>query len=173
VKRTLPVSGALWIAGFLSITGAPPFGTFLSEFTILKAALAAGHFWVAALYLVFLALIFVGMANIVLPMVQGEPSVTHIPENRREPAWSIAPPLALTTLVLVLGLWIPSWLDGALHEAAGTQAGKSGVGSQIVRLVAGQRSEVRGQKSEVRHQRSVFDSPTLIPVRTRYSATGH
>jgi hydrogenase-4 component F len=38
VLQVLPVSGALWVAGFLAITGSPPFGPFLSEFTILKAA---------------------------------------------------------------------------------------------------------------------------------------
>ena len=32
----LPISGALWIAGFLAVTGSPPFGTFISEFTILR-----------------------------------------------------------------------------------------------------------------------------------------
>jgi hydrogenase-4 component F len=34
--RRLPVSGALFLAGFFAVTGSPPFGPFLSEFTILK-----------------------------------------------------------------------------------------------------------------------------------------
>ena len=41
VLRTLPVTGLLWIAGFLAITGSPPFGPFLSEFAILKGAIDA------------------------------------------------------------------------------------------------------------------------------------
>ncbi|HAH06837.1 MAG TPA: NADH dehydrogenase FAD-containing subunit, partial [Elusimicrobia bacterium] len=40
--RALPVSGMLWLAGFLAITGSPPFGPFLSELWILQGALAAG-----------------------------------------------------------------------------------------------------------------------------------
>ncbi len=31
VLRVLPISGVLWLAGFLAITGSPPFGTFLSD----------------------------------------------------------------------------------------------------------------------------------------------
>jgi formate hydrogenlyase subunit 3/multisubunit Na+/H+ antiporter MnhD subunit len=33
------MTALLWVAGFLSITGTPPFGTFMSEFTILNAAI--------------------------------------------------------------------------------------------------------------------------------------
>jgi hydrogenase-4 component F len=84
VLRVLPVSGVLWIAGFLSITGSPPFGTFLSEFTILKAALDGGQNVVAALYLVFLSLIFVGMVNIVLRMAQGEGATEQTSSPPRE-----------------------------------------------------------------------------------------
>ncbi len=35
--RRLPVSGYLFLAGFIAITGSPPFGPFLSEFTILRS----------------------------------------------------------------------------------------------------------------------------------------
>ena len=72
--RILPLSGMLWVAGFLAITGSPPFGPFLSEFTILKAAIDQGSALVAIAYLALLALIFIGMASIVLPMAQGRPS---------------------------------------------------------------------------------------------------
>ena len=34
----LPLSGALFLAGFFAITGSPPFGPFVSEFTILQRA---------------------------------------------------------------------------------------------------------------------------------------
>ncbi|MDE2290517.1 MAG: NADH dehydrogenase FAD-containing subunit, partial [Elusimicrobia bacterium] len=81
VLRALPVSGVLWVAGFLAITGAPPFGPFLSELTILKAAADQGRMWVAAGYLGCLCLVFIGMATPMLGMAQG-PS----PEaRRREP----------------------------------------------------------------------------------------
>src|SRR5437773_9705415 len=58
--RRLPISGALFLAGFFAITGSPPFGPFLSEFTILNATFAGGHFVAAALFLLMLAVVFFG-----------------------------------------------------------------------------------------------------------------
>ena len=118
VLRLLPVTGVLWIAGFLSITGSPPFGTFLSEFTILKAALDGGQIVTAVLYLAFLSLIFIGMVNVVLRMAQGEPSIKQAASRPRESWWEFAPPAALTVLVLILGLYIPPRLNNTLQTAA-------------------------------------------------------
>ena len=42
VAEYFPTSGALWLAGAVAITGAPPFGLFLSEFTIMRAGLQPG-----------------------------------------------------------------------------------------------------------------------------------
>ncbi|NLF72129.1 MAG: NADH dehydrogenase FAD-containing subunit [Candidatus Anammoximicrobium sp.] len=120
IRRVLPVTGVLWLAGFLALTGSPPFGTFLSEFTILKAALDQHHYVVAVLYLALLGLIFIGMANLVLPMAQGEALGKGPPAPRRrgEPLWSVVPAAVLLALTLTLGLWIPTWFRGALDEAA-------------------------------------------------------
>ncbi|MBI2899205.1 MAG: NADH dehydrogenase FAD-containing subunit [Planctomycetes bacterium] len=113
VVRTLPASGVLWLVGFLAITGSPPFGTFLSEFTILKAALDAGRGWVAAAYLALLALVFVGMAAPFLNMAQGSS------EGRRREGWLVvAPPIAFAALALLLGLWLPARFVDALRGAA-------------------------------------------------------
>ncbi len=45
VSRRFPVVGALWLAGAVAITGAPPFGLFASELTILRAGLATSAAW--------------------------------------------------------------------------------------------------------------------------------
>lgn len=121
IRRVLPVTGVLWLAGFLAITGSPPFGAFLSEFTILKAALDQHHYVIAVLYLVLLGLIFIAMANLVLPMTQGEAlNKGHPTERKRgEPLWSVVPAAVLLALTLTLGLWIPTWFRSALDEAAG------------------------------------------------------
>jgi hydrogenase-4 component F len=115
VMRALPVSGALWVAGFLAITGTPPFGPFLSEFTIFRAALDQGQVAVAVTYLALLGVIFVGMAGVVLRMSQGAPSSTA---PLREPWAAIAPPAVLAAAVLLLGLYIPAPLRSVLQEAA-------------------------------------------------------
>jgi hydrogenase-4 component F len=115
--RRLPLSGALFLAGFLAITGSPPFGPFVSEFSILGGAFEAGHYLVAALFLVFLLVVFVGMGKTVLKVVQGRvpPEVQDTPY--RDGALTAAPVLALMAVVLLLGLYIPGPLSSLLKEA--------------------------------------------------------
>ncbi len=36
MRLAMPVSGALWLAGFLAVAGSPPFGIFVSEMLVLK-----------------------------------------------------------------------------------------------------------------------------------------
>ncbi|OAI53559.1 NADH dehydrogenase [Planctomycetaceae bacterium SCGC AG-212-F19] len=123
LRRLLPVSGALWLAGFFAITGSPPFGPFLSEFTILRAALVQGRGLVAVGYLAMLALIFIGMATIVLRMYQGAPNLPGTTPTAAEPLWSIAPSAILCGLVLLLGVWVPYGLRSVLEDAARTLGG--------------------------------------------------
>jgi hydrogenase-4 component F len=122
--RTLPLSGVLWVAGFLAITGSPPFGPFLSELTILKAALDQGRGIVAAGYLALLAVIFIGMANLVLPMAQGPPADGLAPGRRREALWTTLPPAVLAALVLMLGVYVPPAVSTLLHDVARSLGGQ-------------------------------------------------
>ena len=97
--RRIPVSGFLWVAGFLAITGSPPFGTFLSEFAILRAAVNHGQGFVVVAYLAFLGMAFVGMANAFLHMAQGN-SETSLPGKERY--LELLPPAVLRFCVLPL-----------------------------------------------------------------------
>ncbi len=120
--RRLPISGPLFLAGFLAVTGSPPFAPFFSEFTILNGAFGAGRFLVGALFLAFLAVIFVGMGTTVLAVVQGEPS--RAAEPGTQDSWlTAAPPLALMLVVLLLGLFLPSGLKGLFGDAAALVGG--------------------------------------------------
>jgi hydrogenase-4 component F len=120
----LPLSGVLWVAGFLAITGSPPFGPFLSELTILKAALDQGRGLVAVSYLALLAVIFIGMANQFMPMAQGRADGQSEPSGRGEALWATLPPAALALLVLVLGVYVPPAMSDALHAAARSMGGQ-------------------------------------------------
>lgn len=115
--RRVPASGGLFLAGFFAITASPPFGLFLSELTILRAAFASGHYWEAGVFIALLAIVFIGMGSTVVRVVQGVP-----PEGAaggyREPILTIAPALAFLALVLALGVYVPDWLDRALADAA-------------------------------------------------------
>ena len=127
VMRVLPISGALWIMGFLAITGSPPYGMFLSELVILKSALDQGRFVIAAAYLLILCIIFVAMAAIVLPMAQGNPEGLPAGDRNHPPSFfsgesplAVIPPLMLGVAVLVLGIYIPPFLQEVLEQAAKT-----------------------------------------------------
>ena len=56
-------TGALWLAGAVAITGAPPFGLFFSEFTIMRAGLKPSFSWAVYVMAMLLIVIFVGFMN--------------------------------------------------------------------------------------------------------------
>jgi len=116
ILRRLPVSGVVLLLGLFAVTGSPPFGLFLSEFTILNAAIAQGHPWIALAVVLLLALIFVGMAAVVLEVVY-RPAETPAPAPR-ESLLLVAGPILLLLAVLLLGLWVPPPLHRVLLDAA-------------------------------------------------------
>ena len=116
--RRLPWSGGLFLAGFIAITGSPPFAPFISEFTIISSAFIQGRMLVGALFLLSLAIIFIGMALTVLPMVMGEVPVESETTSYRDTIGTVGPPLVLLLLVLVLGVWIPEPLLELLRDGA-------------------------------------------------------
>lgn len=121
VGRAFPVSGMVWLAGAVAITGAPPFGLFFSEFTILRAGLTPRFLWAVIVMAVLLIVIFIGFMNQFRKMYY-EPAppkaVTPVPPGTwcRVPMW-----LALVPL-LVLGLWWPAPVWHYFAAIAGTLA---------------------------------------------------
>lgn len=110
--RRSPWSAGLFLAAFLAINGSPPFLPFISEFIIVSSAFRTGNYAVALVVLILLALIVIGMAATVLPMVMGK-----IPGNLpatpyRDTPHTVLAPLVLMLALLLLGVWIP----GPLHE---------------------------------------------------------
>jgi len=125
LARRLPVSGILLLLGLFAVTGSPPFGLFQSELTLLRAAFAAGHPVIAMTMASLLALIFAGMAALVLEMTlggSGEAAEAPAPAAR-ESRWLVASPLALAALVLMLGFYIPGPLQSVLARAAAALGG--------------------------------------------------
>ena len=122
MRWTMPLTAALWVAGFLAITGSPPFGLFVSEFSLLQMLIERGHWWKTGLYVLALGVIFVGMSVPVLRMVQGA-KPPAAPASFNENIFNIGPPLVLGLLVLTLGLWIPEGLERFLRAAAATLGG--------------------------------------------------
>jgi len=116
--RLVPASGSLFLAGFFAITGSPPFGPFMSEFTILNATVAGGRFALAGLFLLALAIVFIGMGATVLRVVQGEPSQAAQARLYKERALTVGPAIVFLVLVLLMGVYIPPPISALLHDAA-------------------------------------------------------
>ena len=117
VRRAMPINGVLWLLGFAAICGLPPFGMFFSEFSIVVKAFSSGRPVEAALYLAFLAVVFIGMLKVFLGMLQGEPPALG-PEEKPESVWMALPGLAALAVTLYLGFGLPEQLSQCLTQAA-------------------------------------------------------
>jgi hydrogenase-4 component F len=122
VLSRLPVSGFLWLAGAVAITGAPPFGLFPSELTILRAGLMGPQAWAVFVMLILLIVIFVGFLNHFRAMYFGgrakearEDATAAVTGGRaaaRKPLslWCLVPMWMALIPLLALGLWWPQAL---------------------------------------------------------------
>lgn len=118
VSRRFPVSGWLWLAGAVAITGAPPFGLFLSEIVILRAGLASPDAWATYVMVLLLIIIFIGFLNhfrsmFFDPQENGEEassadSAAGPPAPGEFPTlWCTLPMWLALIPLLVMGLWWP------------------------------------------------------------------
>jgi hydrogenase-4 component F len=114
--RALPITSAMFLAGFFALTGSPPFVLFLSELTILREAIASGQWVVALIFLLALIVIFMGMGATVLNVVQG--AAPEKPPLFKDRFATVAPIAILLGVVLMLGVYIPPPLESLLRGAA-------------------------------------------------------
>jgi hydrogenase-4 component F len=98
--------------GTLAILGVPPFGVFASEFMILTTAMHE-HAWSTPFLLLALAVAFAAVFGKVQPMVFGETTARRLPH---QPA--LLPVFVHLALVLMLGLYIPPYLEQWYRQAA-------------------------------------------------------
>lgn len=110
--RVSPTVGWALLLGALAILGMPPFGVFASEFLILNTAMASLP-WAAPVLLLALGVAFAAIVGHVLPMVFGESSMRALPH-----APALLPVVLHLGLALMLGLYIPAYLDGWYRQAA-------------------------------------------------------
>lgn len=111
----LPVTGILLMAGFLAITGVPPFGIFISEFYIFSAGVSQ-HLLPTIVALLAVVLIFAGFLQHFSGMVFGE-APASIPRGENG-ILTLLPPLFLLSLLVILSLFLPAPLVSLLNSAA-------------------------------------------------------
>jgi hydrogenase-4 component F len=112
-----PTVGWGLMLGSIAILGLPPFGVFASEFLILTTAMREQP-WATPILLLALGVAFAAIFGRVQPMVFGETNARRLPHS---PA--LLPVFAHLALVLMLGLFIPSYLANWFRLAASLIAG--------------------------------------------------
>jgi hydrogenase-4 component F len=117
VLRVLPYTGAIFLAGFFALAGSPPFGPFISLFSIVQAVFTDGWFFVGVALLMLLLLVFMGMGTTIFAAVQGRgPAETHT-VHARESMLTRVPMVILMGLVFILGVYIPGPVRTLLQDA--------------------------------------------------------
>ncbi len=115
VIQTMPVTGTVFLMAILAIIGMPPFSLFQSEFLILRAAFAGGHYVSSVLFILFGAGVFAGALIHVGSLVLGEsePGATAAWHP-----WRNTSMLALAAVLVVIGFWLPEPLLALVRGAA-------------------------------------------------------
>ena len=114
--RGAPLWGRGFLVSLLALIGVAPFAIFMSEFQILKAAADRGAFAIMALFLAGTGIVFIGALRHAIRAAWDSPLRQPTPEQPSlvDRALVYAP----LAMLLVLGLWMPEFLRGAINHAA-------------------------------------------------------
>jgi hydrogenase-4 component F len=116
--RVMPWTGSLFAVGILALIGLPPFGLFVSEFLLIRAALSANRAWVAATVLVLLLTAFISLIGHLNRMLYSEaPEGVQVGERCGWPVLALA---ASAAVLVVLGVTLPMPLAMLIQRSADT-----------------------------------------------------
>jgi hydrogenase-4 component F len=111
----LPVTGTVMLLAALAIAGSPPFNIFISEYTILKAAVDGGNWITFSLFILFATIIFGGVLRHFGSMAFGKPRIDI--DHEKENKMSLIVIIIMSVIMLVLGIYIPGFLDEMLNNS--------------------------------------------------------
>jgi hydrogenase-4 component F len=129
VLSSMPLLGTLTFIGALSLAGTPPFNIFISEFTILKAAVDKGLWALVGLFLLFAVLVFYGMLSGFGKMLFRGRETVRGPEAENGGSTDAVPGFSasvssalnngimvlLASLVVVFGFTVPCFIDSTIR----------------------------------------------------------
>jgi hydrogenase-4 component F len=107
--------GSIFFFAMLAIAGLPLFSIFLSEFFILTAVFVAQKYFIGALVLVFLSLIFAGLLRHASAMTFG--SGNGSPLRKRSFIMDTVLGVGMV-MILVMGFYIPHYLQQLIGQAS-------------------------------------------------------
>ena len=113
--QVMPWTGSLFAVGVLALVGLPPFGLFVSEFLLLRAAVVSGRFWVAGVVLGLLLIVFASLMNHLNRMLYGQPP-PGVQLGERRGWWVAALALSVGVLV-VLGVTLPRPISALITQS--------------------------------------------------------
>ena len=116
VIHVYPVTGVFLIIALFAGTGMFPFATFHSELMILNASVISRHYVLAMIAVTCLAVMFIGIARIILEAVQGNPTEPVL--AKKENFYMNVAIAAGALALVVLGLWMPIGLERVIRQAA-------------------------------------------------------
>jgi hydrogenase-4 component F len=111
--RVMPWTGSLFALGMLALIGLPPFGLFVSELLLVRAAIATGHVWVAAVVLLLILVAFISLLNHLNRMLYGTPPEGVAVGERG--GWRVIILGACVAVSVILGIVLP-WPVAALID---------------------------------------------------------
>lgn len=107
VIRLLPKTFVSLFAGFIGISGLPPFGTFISEVIIIIGAFQSGRYVSIGFFILALTLVVAGAGRVFMSMSFNETSGTI---KVKEKALRLIPTYALLLASVILCIWMPDVL---------------------------------------------------------------
>jgi hydrogenase-4 component F len=115
--QAMPWTGALFAAAVLALVGLPPFGLFVSEFLLVRAAVASHHLWLAGGILLLLLTAFISLIGHLNQMLYGNvPAGVPVGERRDWPVLALAGSAAL---LVALGVTVPGPVSALIDQCAG------------------------------------------------------
>jgi hydrogenase-4 component F len=118
-SERVPLWGKAFFLSILVLIGVAPFSVFMSEFLILKEAFFQGRYVVVGLFLFCVLAVFFGALKHVLNISFGG-GETNTPQAGKPRTIDGLIVLACITVLLLLGLWIPSPFAAFLKNATAT-----------------------------------------------------
>jgi len=109
----VPFTSILFIAGFLIVTGVPPFGIFLTKMQILSVGIEINPI-ITIMALFFMTLVFIGFLKHITSMFFSQkPEDIEVGEGN---IWLIIPPMILLIIIIVLSFYIPPFLLTLIND---------------------------------------------------------
>ena len=112
--QVMPWTGTLFAAGILALMGLPPFGLFVSEFLLVRAAILSQRLWLAGIVLLLLLTAFISLVGHLNRMLYGDAAPDVVVGEHR--GWAVAVLTVPVGILVALGVTLPSSISTLIHQ---------------------------------------------------------